>query len=431
MKEHLKGRIGEDAVNHVATSTFLQYWCYPSPKDENGSGKEICDLLILFKGKALIISVKNYEFKGDYEKYFRLTLKKAISQISGAERKLFEMDGDVVFTHPTRGKHSFDPSEYKTIQRLIVNLSTDAQFHPGSLETKRQKLVHVFNWFAFLKVLEELNTISDFFQYLETREQVCKPKQIIMLCGAEENWMNETGKQFLKYMPEVTGSEPKPTILFSGNELDLLAVYLTNAREFDPNFYDNKADFAFFELDGHWETYLGRKEVQRKKEEEGLSYFWDEVVKREVLYYKDELRIKIATELLALDRYQRRVIGKEYWSFLQQYKNSKDNFTARRFTEIGGCVIAFFIHGDKIDRELALPLMRIAGLGYLEHTGHKLNRLVMIGLNVKMSQFKFLYIEDALPLEGKELEQLKSDLKMLKWFQNIKFLERTHEEYPD
>ncbi len=44
-----KGDIGENAVNEVATNTYLKYWCYPSPKDESGNKKEICDLLILFK----------------------------------------------------------------------------------------------------------------------------------------------------------------------------------------------------------------------------------------------------------------------------------------------------------------------------------------------------------------------------------------------
>lgn len=60
MKSHLKGKIGEDAVTTVAEKTYLKYWCFPNPKDEYGDKKEICDLLILFKQTAIIISVKNY-----------------------------------------------------------------------------------------------------------------------------------------------------------------------------------------------------------------------------------------------------------------------------------------------------------------------------------------------------------------------------------
>ncbi len=58
-----KGNIGEDFVNRIAYKSFLEYWCYPSPKDEDGDKKEICDLLILFNDSLVIISVKNYEFK--------------------------------------------------------------------------------------------------------------------------------------------------------------------------------------------------------------------------------------------------------------------------------------------------------------------------------------------------------------------------------
>lgn len=437
MKEHLKGQYGEDAVNHVATGTFLKYWCYPSPKDENGNGKEITDLLILFQDKALIVSVKNYAFKGNYEKYFRLTLKKAVSQISGAERKLFELDGQITFTHPTRGKHEFTPHRYKTVHRLIVNLSTDPQFYPGGLETKKGKVVHVFNWFAFLQVLNELNTISDFFQYLNEREEICQLKQLYLLCGSEEDWLPETGLQFLNYLPDnVEDKNSRPTIMFSGNELDLLAVYLSNVRKFDPVFYNQKTKITFFELDGHWDRYLQRKEVQNKKEEEGASYFWDEVVKREVLYYDDEERIKIATELLALDRFKRRVIGKEFWNFLNRNKDKNVNHTARTYTNLDNCVLSFFMHSDEIhgeivDEELVLGLMDIAGRGYLEYTKYEFNRIIMIGVNSKLTQFKFLFLEDATPLKGDDLIELQTNLRLLKWFKNMKFHERENKEYPD
>ena len=60
--ENLKGTYGEEAVNTLAYDTYLKYWCYPGPKDEQGSKKEICDLLILFKETLIILSVKNYEF---------------------------------------------------------------------------------------------------------------------------------------------------------------------------------------------------------------------------------------------------------------------------------------------------------------------------------------------------------------------------------
>src|SRR5690606_13264362 len=90
-----KGNIVEEFVNEIAFNSFLEYWCYPSPKDEYGDKKEICDLLILFGENLIIISVKNYEFKEFYSRYFRRTIDKAVKQIYGAERKLFNSNRDI------------------------------------------------------------------------------------------------------------------------------------------------------------------------------------------------------------------------------------------------------------------------------------------------------------------------------------------------
>ena len=73
-----KGELGEEFVNNLSYNSFLKFWCYPNPKDEERDKKEICDLLILFRDICIIISVKNYEFKGDYSRYDKKTVGKAI-----------------------------------------------------------------------------------------------------------------------------------------------------------------------------------------------------------------------------------------------------------------------------------------------------------------------------------------------------------------
>lgn len=55
MKNSLqKGKEGENFVNDLAFKSFLKYWCYPNPMDENGDKKEICDLLVRIKSRRLI-----------------------------------------------------------------------------------------------------------------------------------------------------------------------------------------------------------------------------------------------------------------------------------------------------------------------------------------------------------------------------------------
>lgn len=60
-----KGPLAEQFVYQFASLAYLKYWCYPNPIDEEGDKKEICDLLILFKDVCIIISVKNYDLKGN------------------------------------------------------------------------------------------------------------------------------------------------------------------------------------------------------------------------------------------------------------------------------------------------------------------------------------------------------------------------------
>jgi len=107
---------GEKFVNGIAFDSFMEYWCYPSPKDESGDKKEICDLLILFDSNMIIVSVKNYEFKDFYSRYFRRTVEKAVKQIYGAERKLFNNDRDIFIKHPNREIERF-PKEKNKLPR--------------------------------------------------------------------------------------------------------------------------------------------------------------------------------------------------------------------------------------------------------------------------------------------------------------------------
>lgn len=325
-----KGEEGELAVNTIAFHTYLKYWCYPNPKDEKGTKKEICDLLILFKDTAIIVSIKNYSFKGDYEKYFRSTLDKAFSQVQGAERKLFDSIGKVYIKHPDLEETYFNPLQYKNIYRLIINLHTGPLFYPGGKKTAKDKYIHIFNWFAFLKVVQELDTIPDFIHYLKIREEAFLEKEVLIMTGKEKDWDNYTCREFCKYMTNFNPNRKGPTIFVSGNELDLLADYYFNDKKFKREIYMTHYNIGSFELEGNWDRYLSLVEVQRKKKEDRASYFIDEFVKREVLYKNDKYNLEIATELLSFSRFERRILGKHFLEFCEKYKEKSGYFTARK-----------------------------------------------------------------------------------------------------
>ena len=431
MNQIEKGIEGEEAVLRIASTTYLKYWCYPDPKDELGNGKQICDLLILFQNVAIIIEVKNYEFKGNYERYFNKTLKKAVSQINGAERKLFKSNMDLTIKHYLKGVANFDRTKYTKIQRLVVNLSTVPLFYPGGELTKSNEYVHIFNWFAFLKVVQELDTIPDFIQYLETRENTFKEKQLVIAHGEEEDWTVETNQEFLKYSSKLNPTE-KPFVIISGTELDLLADYLTYDRNFNKHILSDKYNGANIQLDNSWNEYIERAEVQRKKKEDEKSYFLDKLIRKEILYYNDEQRIKMATELLSLNRFERRIAGSNFHSFIYKYHKSMTDFDmARRYGTFGEFAIGFFMHGNGIKLDEALNMMNIAALGFSHWENYKSKKVLIIGINAGLTQTKFAYNENVEELEGQDKEDLIHDLKVLNWFTNIEMIDKKWNEYPE
>lgn len=427
---HSQGEEGEQAVNTIAFHTYLKYWCYPNPKDERGSKKEICDLLILFKDTAIIVSIKNYSFKGDYEKYFRSTLEKAISQVQGAERKLFHNNAEVYIKHPDLAEMQFVPSRYKFVFRLIVNLHTGPLFYPGGKLTNKGKYIHIFNWFAFLKVVQELDTIPDFIHYLKVREQAFSEREILIMTGKEEDWDTYTGREFHKYMSSFNPTK-KVGMLLSGTELDLLADYYFNERKFNKHIYSTEYNIGSFGLDGKWEAYINRKEVQRKKHDDRASYFIDEFVKREVLYKNDNANIELATELLSFSRFERRILGKHFLEFVDRYRNENGYFTARRYGIINDTVIGYLLHGHTIEDEMVLKLMNIAMEGYCFWEGYKSKKLILIAVSNQLIRFKYGYLKDIIPFSKEDEEIIDHDLKVLNWFQNMENIIFHIKEYPD
>lgn len=396
---------------------------------ERGSKKEICDLLILFKDTAIIISVKNYSFKGNYERYFRSTLKKALSQISGAERKLFNNENDIFITHPDLGEIQFDKSKYQQIHRIIINLNVVPLFYPGGQLATNNEFAHIFNWEAFLGVLLELNTIPDFIEYLTERALLFKGKDMIIMKGNETDWDDETNTAFFGFMSE-RKSESFPFVLVSGNELDLLANYYKNERKFIAFLYENDYHSSFIELDGNWTDFLNRKEVIRKKEEDRVSYFIDEFVKREVLYRHHSSNLELAAELLSLSRFDRRAVGSSFCEFIGRYKDERGDFIGRRYGTFNDLTIAFvYITGNLNDEQIGI-FMQLAVEGFCYFDKYQSKKIALIAF-VNRQQFRYAYIKDIEPFEKEYEEQLAQDLKTMGWFTQIEKVNFNHQEYPN
>lgn len=425
-----KGNIGEDFVNGLAYNSFLEYWCYPSPKDENGDKKEICDLLVLFGESVIIISVKNYEFKDFYSRYFRRTIDKAVKQIYGAERKLFSTDKEIFIKHPKREIERFPKEKIKNIYRVIVNLGEGVRFYPFNKETQDEKFITLLDKEAFQTIVQELDTIPDFLEYLQKREDLFSDKTVTILPGEEDDFPTDTSKQFFEYAQQFNPTE-KQEILISGTEHDILASYLKNKRTFPEYIQSDEYNGMFVQLDGNWAEFNQLKQVKEKRDLDKNSYFLDELVKREILTKLNENSIELATAIMSFNRFNRRVISNNFFQFFDLYKDEKDNFFARRYADFDGVGIVFAFYAQEMPQEMVNTLLEITLDSFSVYSNYKSKSMILIATTNEFKQFKMGLVKDILPFPKEREQQIKKDVETLGWFKNAEEIKFSEKEYPD
>jgi hypothetical protein len=391
----LKGDLGEEFVNNLAYKTFLKFWCYPNPKDEEGDKKEICDLLICFKDVLIIFSVKNWEFKGNYDKYHRKTIKKAVRQIYGAERKLFNIHRKIFIKHPDKEKEEFQSNNYKKIHRCIINLGEGVEFSTSGEFTKKGKFIHIFNK-DFEVLMQELDTIPDLITYLEAREN--------LLIGGEK-------------------------VHILGSEKDLLAPFLKNARSFPPEFH-KECDTLFLDVDGAWDEYDKDEKIGLKRMENKISYFIDEFVKDNLTKPNTK---DIAEEWMSLTRLERRMLTKMFFDLVSNSYKKKENSLLfnRRYVPHNDTGFLFIYYSPNTKEKFIDPLMELATLGTALYRNYKESKILVIATTTaKLADFK-IGCYKVKQLEKEHEEKILNQVRSLGWFKNLKIGRYDEKEYPD
>jgi hypothetical protein len=424
-----KGNLGEEYVNRLAYKSYLKYWCYPGPLDEFGDRKEIVDLLILFRDTCVLISVKNYAFKGKYDRYFRNTLEKATSQLYGAERKLFGQQ-EVIIRHPDRQVERFEKQKYVHVRRVIVNLGELVRFYPFQTETKNGGYVTVMDKEAFEKLIGELDTIPDLIDYLDNREQLMAGKSAYILPGPEDDFDSSTAHQFFSRDPEV---DPTiiPRLILSGTEADLLAHYLRNERKFSTQLTDSTVSGIYLDLNGGWDEFQAEEKVKQKKAADKSSYFIDKLVENELLRAEPDWAKDMALDLLSLNRFERRILGKSFLNFVQDNAHKGSDYVSRRYQKIGNTAFLFlWLHTSRAKPEYLTRFMEIAAAAHLIHDAYQPNKLIVIGTAGFMQGFYFYYLPEIKRFPTEYERGILEDCGKLGWFTDMKKFEYTETEYP-
>lgn len=423
-----KGQIGEDFVNDLAYRSFLKYWCYPGPKHENGDKKEICDLMIIFNSVLIIISVKNYEFKGNHFRYFNNTIEKAVKQIHGACRTLFSAK-EVQIKHPDKEIEIFPREQIKKVFRIVINLGEGVKFYPFNQTTKNDDYVTLFDKDSFQTIIDQLDTIPDFIDYLEKREKLFKGRTTIIMPGDEFDFPVETQKEFFELRDQITNNY----ILISGTEKDLLSHFFKNTRNF-PKALSEDSNGIYLIIDGDWDSFAAEEKVKNKAKADKASYFIDgfvqnEILKNDLLKNLTPMRLGLAKALLSFDRLTRRSIANSYFEFHDRYKDVSGLNFGRRFGDFDGVGVLMTFYTDQMDFEMINTLNNLAIESCSLFTGYKSRSMILISAN-RSHRFLFAYIDKIEKYSPQHEEMIRKDVKTLGWFTKHTFLHGTEKEFP-
>ena len=219
----------ERYLAYLAEKSFLNLWSYPSPfrdqrHSKNGEGKELCDLLVVCGRYVIIFSEKTISWPGGelevaWSRWFKRAVWSAAKQARGAERWITEFPERVFLDRKCRTKFPIDfpAREERMVHRVVVAKGTGEGFEryssnslgnfviePGIRSVQHWQeetdniqpfcigdvdplgsFVHVFSDVGLDVLMHELNTITDFADYLEKRANFARSGRLSRAYGEE------------------------------------------------------------------------------------------------------------------------------------------------------------------------------------------------------------------------------------------------------
>jgi len=277
----------ERYLRSLCERTFLSLWSYPGIYRDQGGGKEVCDLLVVFRNHIIIFSDKDCVFPDtgnlikDWNRWYRRTIKNSAEQIWGAERWIKE-NPDRLFLDP-ECQRSF-PLELPDIagaifHRIVVahsgtercrremkggsgsliivsNIAGDMHFagEPyngtpfwiGQVDPSKG-FIHVLDDTSLDIVMQTLDTVGDFVSYLEKKER------------------------FLN----------SGTSVFATGEEDLLAFYLKRLNKNSEHDFVVDGNYKGVCItEGEWKNFQNHPQRLAQVAANEISYSWDALVEQ-------------------------------------------------------------------------------------------------------------------------------------------------------
>lgn len=277
----------ERYLGRLAQKAFLSLWSYSNVYTDEGrrgcgSGKEFCDLLVVFGNDVILFSDKHCKYVPHADvnvawgRWYKRAIEKSAKQLAGAEAWLKRFPDRLFLDSSCTTKLPIKLPATSELRIHLIAVTRGAAEHAttywgggssGSLfiDTKlvqrdhcnapfrigwplpNKRFVHILDEMTLDIVLQELDTVSDFVNYLAKKQD-----------------------QFLT---------PGVDFLVPGEE-ELIAIYLMR--------YDTKKNQHYFPeaprgslvvlREGDWAKLKASKAYRTRRKENKISYLWDELI---------------------------------------------------------------------------------------------------------------------------------------------------------
>jgi hypothetical protein len=171
----------ERYVAELSEKSFLPFWSFPNPIGKKS--KELCDVLVVCGNIIIIISVKDIRVSEhndvliQYERWVKKAIHDSIDQIHGAERYLSTVDEVLLKNRDIKIK--LPPKELRIIHRVAIAFGSPEIF-PLPTGDFDKGYVHVFDERSTATILSELDTVTDFTDYLTAKRKFVSNKTILI-----------------------------------------------------------------------------------------------------------------------------------------------------------------------------------------------------------------------------------------------------------
>lgn len=336
----------ERYLGRLAQKAFLSLWSYSNVYTDEGrrgcgSGKEFCDLLVVFGNDVILFSDKHCKYVPHADvnvawgRWYKRAIEKSAKQLAGAEAWLKRFPDRLFLDSSCTTKLPIKLPAPSELRIHLIAVTRGATEHAttywgggssGSLfiDTKlvqrdhcnapfrigwalpNKRFVHIFDEMTLDIVLQELDTVSDFVNYLAKKQD-----------------------RFLT---------PGVDFLVPGEE-ELIAIYLMR--------YDTKRNQHYFPeaprgslivlREGDWAKLKASKAYRTRRKENKISYLWDELIEFQnghiiagtasAIFGDESIEVyeRIMRMMAQEDRVTRRTLGESI------YRAHKTNKKGKRF----------------------------------------------------------------------------------------------------